>query len=310
MAHRQRAAPRISSLIRTFIVTRPLNKFRSFYGVSTNAMIRTAFTLVELLVVIAIIAILAALLLPGLSVAKHHARLAQCLNNQRQLAIAWTLYADDNADYIVQNGYTQAGGRQDAKRWVQGYYNHTVSSDMENPSLLFEKKYAQFAEYITTSGVYHCPSDRTTFMVIGKSPIEKPRTYGLNWFLGWNRTGGAGSKEPRGKIFLTTASILETSNILLFIDTHPQSVCWPFFGIEPYGYDKLFMFPSSQHRNKGTLSFVDGHVITKRWKENETINPYDPSWHSHGHLSPNNKDLHWLRQHGSDFVAIVTSPSN
>ena len=62
---------------------------------------RRGFTLVELLVVIAIIAILMAILLPALNRAREQGRRAVCLNNLKQLTLAWIMYADENDDRIV-----------------------------------------------------------------------------------------------------------------------------------------------------------------------------------------------------------------
>jgi prepilin-type N-terminal cleavage/methylation domain-containing protein/prepilin-type processing-associated H-X9-DG protein len=66
--------------------------------VARTACNRRAFTLIELIVVIAIVAILAALLLPGLANAKATARKAKCLSNLRQLAIAAQVFVDNHED--------------------------------------------------------------------------------------------------------------------------------------------------------------------------------------------------------------------
>ena len=81
---------------------------------------RKGFTLVELLVVIAMIAILAALLLPGLRRSQASARRAQCVNNLRQLGLATQMYWDDNngACFCWELGLTN-GGRIYWFGWLQ-----------------------------------------------------------------------------------------------------------------------------------------------------------------------------------------------
>lgn len=108
-----------------------------------------AFTLIELLVVIAIIAILAALLLPALSAAKEKARSIFCVSNLRQMAIAITLYADDNRDALIPAEYNVSKGAKYEDGW---------------PTILYNGKYlpapksATFFDVPTAKSVFRCPS--------------------------------------------------------------------------------------------------------------------------------------------------------
>jgi prepilin-type N-terminal cleavage/methylation domain-containing protein len=115
------------------------------------------FTLIELLVVIAIISILAALLLPVLSMAKEKARTIVCLSNQKQIGLALTLYSDDHQDMLVPAEYN----------WRRGAVNEGW------PTILYNNHYLP-AE--TTDGYYKVPGGGYVF----RCPAGLPAVYSLN----------------------------------------------------------------------------------------------------------------------------------
>ncbi len=140
----------------------------------SSARSRCGFTLIELLVVIAIIAILAAMLLPALAKSKIKAQGIQCMSNLKQLQLACLMYPDDN------NGILAPSGDNDQIAWVMGWLNFN-SDDPANYDLklLVDPKYAMFANYIKSPGVYKCPADQSTTLVAGKR-VPRIRSMGMS----------------------------------------------------------------------------------------------------------------------------------
>lgn len=113
------------------------------------------FTLLELLVVVAILAILLAMLLPGLAAAREQGKRARCLANLRQVAVGWHSYLTDNGGCFYPNTCNA--------RLYYGGREHGYSAERSGGCVLEKRPLNPYVGYDPqvpkTAEVYRCPSD-------------------------------------------------------------------------------------------------------------------------------------------------------
>jgi type II secretory pathway pseudopilin PulG len=279
-----------------------------------------AFTLTELLVVLATLGILAILLLPALAGTQPGSTKAfQCLNNMRQLAVAWTLYAEDNHDRLAINSDPHVFGSgsfphtSTSPSWITGTVDWTAGQYNTNTSYLTNDKYSLLGSYLGRSAnVFACPATATFI-----SPVQQT----LGWSqrsrsVAMNAAVGDGDKysEPANPFGWTSWYVAKRStdfhspgpsSVWVFADEHPDSIDDGLIYTADYAVTVFTELPGSQHDGACGVTFADGRAEIHKWQGPIAHVPVIfrisigalPNGRQEVPCTTNDPDMLWLAQH-------------
>ena len=269
---------------------------------------RSGFTLIELLVVIAIIAILAAMLLPVLAKAKIKAQGTGCMNNLKQLTLAWIMYSNDFNEIICRTGGEgdTASFTTDPQlvptpngNWVHGRMDagNPAGATSQTSTVLIQD--GALFPFCPNAKIYKCPSD-TKMAAAPLATTLTVRSMSMNCWLNPINVGGFGGGQAR--IFKKQGDITRPSpvNLWVTLDESPGSINDGWFVCDPFVYPTQWVdVPASYHNGACGISFADGHAQIKKWFDNAVLSYGKPNGPTGNFVQsqqiPVPTDLNWLQ---------------
>ena len=201
---------------------------------------------------------LMAILFPALSRVKEQAKRTVCLNNLKQLSLAWIMYADDNDDLLVNGAISYSnmsmswGDHTNETAWVD-----SVRTEWQNLEEQIEAiRAGALWPYTKNLIIYRCPSGRE----------GEALTYAI--MMSMNAINHAPTQGVSGAYIKKRSEIPNPANRLVFID---EGWMTPEAFAVYYDEEQWWDAPPVRHGDGTNISFADGHSEYWKWKGTDTI---------------------------------------
>ena len=232
------------------------------------------FTLIELLVVIAVIAILLAIFLPALRLARERGQRAVCLSNLRQVTLTWIVYANEHDGKLVSGSALGVSGRGGLK--LEGWAGQAFGFPPSRAALFRNPAKGPLWPYLRDIDIYRCPRGQTGHFVTYSTVVSanNNNTQVAGTYV--PDSGGRELTEYGERVGSTVLKLTRLTDITspaargVFLDLGQTPGSSDFF--VPYLYPQWHnSTPPVCHADGTTFSMADGHAEYWRWKGRETV---------------------------------------